>query len=160
TSACGSRGWMKRPRANACCDSIERLLVIRHLRQLITCAGSVPRRGPAQRAVAIVADGAIAADGGTIVYAGPGSAPPAAIPAAAGQTIDGSRFSAVPGFVDAHTHAMFAGDRRDELRHRLAGATYAEIASEGGGIVSTVRATRAASEEDLVNATRPRLVEM
>jgi imidazolonepropionase len=55
---------------------------------------------------------------------------------------------------------MFAGERRDELRQRLAGATYAEIAAKGGGIVSTVRATRAASEEDLVRTTRPRLAEM
>jgi imidazolonepropionase len=62
--------------------------------------------------------------------------------------------------VDAHTHAMFAGDRRDELRRRLGGATYAEIAAGGGGIVSTVRATREASEEALVEGTRTRLAEM
>jgi imidazolonepropionase len=135
------------------------LLVIRHLRQLITCGGPAPRRGPAQRAVQIIVDGALAADGETIFFAGPDSALPS-IAAYAQQVIDGSRFSAVPGFVDAHTHAMFAGDRRDELRRRLAGATYAEIAAQGGGIVSTVRATRAASEEDLVNAARPRLAEM
>ena len=135
-------------------------MLIRHLRQLITCGGPAPRRGPAQRDLAIVADGAIAADGDTIVYAGPDSALPPTVASRAGQTIDGSRLSAVPGFVDAHTHAMFAGDRRDELRHRLAGATYAEIAAQGGGIVATVRATRAAAEEDLVNATRPRLAEM
>jgi imidazolonepropionase len=55
---------------------------------------------------------------------------------------------------------MFAGDRRDELRRRLAGATYAEIAAQGGGIVSTVRATRAASEEALAASTRVRLAEM
>ena len=136
------------------------LLLIRHLRQLITCAGPAPRRGPAQRDVPIVTDGAIAAEGETIVYAGADAALPASLAARSGQVIDGSRFSAVPGFVDAHTHAMFAGDRRDELRRRLAGATYAEIAAQGGGIVSTVRATRAASEEDLVDATRPRLAEM
>jgi imidazolonepropionase len=66
----------------------------------------------------------------------------------------------VPGFVDAHTHVVFAGDRRDELRRRLAGATYAEIAAAGGGILSTVRATRAASEDELVEATRGRLADM
>src|SRR5262249_51601269 len=101
-----------------------------------------------------------AGEGDTILYAGPDVALPPAIVSRAGQTIDGSRWSAVPGFVDAHTHAIFAGDRRDELRRRLAGATYAEIAAQGGGNVSTVRATRAATEEDLVNATRPRLAEM
>lgn len=136
------------------------MLVLRHLRQLITCAGPAPRRGPDQRDVAIVTDGAIAADGQTIVYAGPDNALPSSIASSADQTIDGARFSAVPGFVDAHTHAMFAGDRRDELRRRLAGATYAEIAAQGGGIVSTVTATRAASEEELIAATRPRLAEM
>jgi imidazolonepropionase len=135
-------------------------VLIRHLRQLITCAGPAPRRGRAQRDLAIVADGAIAGEGETIVYAGTDSALPPAVASRAGQTIDGSHLSAVPGFVDAHTHAMFAGDRRDELRRRLAGATYAEIAAQGGGIVSTVRATRAATEADLVNATRPRLAEM
>jgi len=135
-------------------------VLIRHLRQLITCAGSAPRRGPAQREISIIADGAIAADGETIVYAGTDAALPPSIAARTDEMIDGSRLSAVPGFVDAHTHAMFAGDRRDELRRRLAGATYAEIAARGGGIVSTVKATRAASEDDLVTATRPRLAEM
>jgi imidazolonepropionase len=62
--------------------------------------------------------------------------------------------------VDAHTHVAFAGDRRDELRRRLAGATYAEIAAAGGGIVSSVRATRAATDEALIAATRLRLDEM
>ncbi|HVB38070.1 MAG TPA: imidazolonepropionase, partial [Vicinamibacterales bacterium] len=74
--------------------------------------------------------------------------------------IDASGCCVLPGFVDPHTHVVFAGDRRDELRRRLAGATYAEIAAEGGGILSTVRATRAAGEEALATATRGRLAEM
>jgi imidazolonepropionase len=74
--------------------------------------------------------------------------------------IDGRGRSLVPGFVDAHTHVVFAGDRREELRRRLAGATYAEVAAAGGGILSTVRATRAASAADLAAATRARLAEM
>jgi imidazolonepropionase len=135
------------------------MLVIRHLRQLITCAGAAPRRGTAQRDVPIVVDGAVAADGDRIVYAGPDADLPPGI-AAAADAIDGRACSLVPGFVDAHTHALYAGDRRDELRRRLAGATYAEIAAEGGGIVSTVTATRAASEDALVAATRPRIREM
>ena len=68
--------------------------------------------------------------------------------------------SVVPGFVDPHTHLVFAGDRRDELRRRLAGATYAEIAAAGGGILSTVIATRAASEDELVRQSLDRLDEM
>jgi imidazolonepropionase len=132
--------------------------VLRHLRQLITCAGPAPRRGPAQRDVEIVHDAAVAWDGDRIVYAGADAGLPA--PLTSATPIDGSRYSLVPGFVDAHTHAVYAGDRRDELRRRLAGATYAQIAAEGGGIVSTVAATRAATEDELVAAARPRLLEM
>ncbi|MEO6238426.1 MAG: imidazolonepropionase [Vicinamibacterales bacterium] len=135
------------------------MLVIRHLRQLIACAGPAPRRGGAQGDVPIVKDAALASDGERIVYAGPDDELPAALTAAAG-AIDGRALSVVPGFVDGHTHAMYAGDRRDELRRRLAGATYADIAAHGGGIVSTVRATRAASEDELVASTRARLAEM
>jgi len=135
------------------------MLVIRHLRQLITCAGPAPRRGAAQRDAPIVVDGAVAADGERILYAGPDAGLPAEL-AALPNPIDGFGDSLVPGFVDGHTHALYAGDRRDELRRRLAGATYAEIAAKGGGIVSTVAATRAASEEDLTAAALPRLHEM
>jgi len=137
------------------------LLLIRHIRQLITCAGSGPRCGPEQRAINIIQDGAIAADGERILFAGPDRELPDSLASAADtDVIDSSALSVVPGFVDGHTHAMFAGDRRDELRRRLAGATYAEIAASGGGIVSTVEATRAATEEALVAGTRRRLAEM
>jgi len=79
----------------------------------------------------------------------------------AGTTIINGRGCAlVPGFVDGHTHVVFAGDRRDELRRRLSGATYAEIAAAGGGILSTVRATRAASEAELAAQTSARLAEI
>ncbi len=74
--------------------------------------------------------------------------------------LDAARGTVVPGFVDPHTHVVYAGDRREELRRRLAGATYAEIAAAGGGIVSTVRATREASEDALVESARWRLGEM
>jgi imidazolonepropionase len=137
------------------------VLLIRHIRQLITCAGGAPRRGADQRDLPIVEDGAVAADGERILFAGPDRDMPASLTSAPDtRVIDGRGLSVVPGFVDGHTHAMFAGDRREELRRRLGGATYAEIAAEGGGILSTVRATRAASEQALVDATRPRLAEM
>ncbi len=136
-------------------------LIVRHARELIPCAGRAPRRGRDQAAAPGIADGAFASFQGVIVFTGPTAAliehvtpTPDAIIA------DAHDYSVVPGFVDAHTHAMYAGDRGDELRRRLAGATYAEIAAGGGGIVSTVRATRAASEEDLVEQTRARLDEM
>ena len=74
--------------------------------------------------------------------------------------VDARGCTVVPGFVDAHTHVVYAGDRREELRQRLAGATYAEIAAAGGGILQTVRATRTASEDELVALARVRLDEM
>jgi imidazolonepropionase len=136
------------------------VLIVRHIRQLITCAGG-PRRGSAQADVPMIVDGAVAAEGERIVFAGrDAELPPHIATAANREVIDGHALSVVPGFVDAHTHAMFAGDRRDELRRRLAGASYAEIAASGGGIVATVRATRAASAAELVESTRARLDEM
>lgn len=137
------------------------MLVLRHIRQLVTCAGATPRRGREQADIAIISDGALAADGERIVFAGlDRDLPHHFLSNPDAQIIDAAAYALVPGFVDAHTHAVFAGDRRGELRQRLAGATYAEIAAAGGGILSTVRATRAASEEDLVAATLPRLREM
>jgi imidazolonepropionase len=137
------------------------MLLIRHIRQLITCAGPAPRRGIDQRTAPIISNGAVAADGERIVFAGrDADLPPEIVRRDDVEIIDGRDTSVVPGFVDAHTHAIFAGDRRDELRRRLAGATYADIAANGGGIVSTVAATRSASPEDLMTATRTRLDEM
>ncbi len=69
--------------------------------------------------------------------------------------IDGRGTTVVPGFVDSHTHIVYGGDRRQELSRRLAGASYAEIAAGGGGIVRTVQDTRAASEAELVAAAIP-----
>ena len=103
----------------------------------------------------------IASLDGTIVFVGDEAAW-----ARAGALVDGARVldagggAIVPGFVDPHTHVVFAGDRRDELRRRLGGATYADIAAAGGGIVGTVRATREATEDQLVDDTRRRLAEM
>lgn len=134
------------------------MLLFRHIHELATCAGPAPRRGPAQRDAGFIRDAALASDGERIVFAGPDAALPADL--ASSPAVDARSFSIVPGFVDPHTHAMFAGDRRDELRRRLAGETYASIAAQGGGIVSTVQATRAASEDALVESTEVRLSEM
>jgi imidazolonepropionase len=136
-------------------------LLIEHLDQLYTVEGPAPRRGPRQGALAAIADGAVASAGPAILAAGTTADVLRAVHIDQGtQRIDGRGRSLVPGFVDAHTHVVFAGDRRDELRRRLGGATYADIAASGGGILSTVRATRAASVEELAGATRGRLAEM
>jgi imidazolonepropionase len=103
----------------------------------------------------------VAAHRGTIVFVG-GDADwrRAGVLADEAVVLDAAGGAVVPGFVDPHTHVVFAGDRRDELRRRLGGATYAEIAADGGGIVSSVTATRAASAERLEADTRVRLDEM
>jgi imidazolonepropionase len=136
-------------------------LIIRNAREILTCAGPAPLAGPRQREVSSVRDASLASLDGRIVYVGPDSGLDRAVSAAPGaEIIDASGHAIVPGFVDAHTHAVFAGDRREELRRRLNGATYADIAAAGGGIVSTVAATRGATESELVAQSRPRLDEM
>jgi imidazolonepropionase len=136
-------------------------LLIEHLDQLYTVAGSAPRSGRAQADLTPIVDGAVACAGPSISATGTTMDVRAAVTVGpATRIVDGRGRSLVPGFVDAHTHVVFAGDRREELRRRLAGATYAEVAAAGGGILSTVRATRQASEDDLAAATSGRLADM
>ncbi|MFP5378673.1 MAG: imidazolonepropionase [Vicinamibacteria bacterium] len=126
-----------------------------------TCAGPGPRRGPAQREITAIPQATVAAFEGRIVFVGPAAEAASAVTLAPGGVrLDARGRTVVPGFVDPHTHLVYAGDRREELQRRLAGATYAEVAAAGGGIVKTVSATRAASEADLVDAARPRLEAM
>ena len=138
-------------------EMIRADLVIRNIRELVTCAGPAPLAGPRQREVWPLYDATIASFRGRIVFVGSAQEAASALDAAPdARIVDASGMSVVPGFVDPHTHLVFAGDRRDELRRRLAGATYAEIAAAGGGILSTVTATRAASEDELVRQSLDR----
>jgi imidazolonepropionase len=135
--------------------------LIHNTSEVLTCAGPAPRRGTRQADARPVNRGAIAAHDGRIVFIGFESlltrevelAPDALV-------VDAGGGAVVPGFVDPHTHVVFAGDRREELRRRLAGMAYDEIAAEGGGILGTVIATRSATEAALTAATRHRLDEM
>lgn len=97
-------------------------------------------------------DAALAWRDGRITYAGPA----AAHAGTAALRFDGGGALVTPGLVDCHTHLVFGGDRSGEFAARLRGASYAEIAQAGGGILSTVRATRAASEDELLDASLPR----
>jgi imidazolonepropionase len=127
---------------------------------LATLAGAVPRLGAALRDLATIEKGAVAAAEGRIVYVGPEAALRESVDLRPGATVlDAAGAAVVPGFVDPHTHLVFAGNREDEIRRRLAGATYRQIASEGGGIVKTVAATRAASRDQLVDDLVARLDE-
>ncbi|MGE0813086.1 MAG: imidazolonepropionase [Vicinamibacterales bacterium] len=125
-----------------------------------TCAGPAPKAGPAQGDIRAVPGASVAAWQGRIVAVGSAEEVARAIALQPGATrIAGRGTTVVPGFVDSHTHLVYAGDRRHELARRLAGATYAEIAAAGGGIVATVAATRAASEDALVATALPRLAD-
>ena len=136
-------------------------LVVRNIGLLATMAGPVPRRGGEMGEAGYVRRAAVAVARGRILYAGPEAAlDPAILPGSDAVTIDAGGAAVVPGLVDAHTHLAFAGDRDEEIRRRLAGASYRDIAAAGGGIVSTVAATRAASREDLAAAIGSRLDEM
>ena len=95
---------------------------------------------------------AIGVTGGAIRYVGPAEGAPDAR-----EIIDCAGRWITPGLIDCHTHLVHAGNRADEFARRLAGASYAEIARAGGGILSTMRATRAASEAELVASALPRL---
>ncbi len=126
-------------------------LVVTSLRELVTCEPSAGE-GP----LGVVAEGAVAAARGRIAWVGREADLAAQVTLAPGaRTVDGAGAVALPGFVDAHTHLLFAGSREVEYAMRARGAAYQEIAAAGGGILSTVRATRAASEDDLVEAARP-----
>ena len=134
-------------------------LLIHSAAQLVTCASpGGPKRGAAMRDVGVSADAAVAIDAGTIVAVGPSAALRASYSAA--HEIDASGKTVCPGFVDPHTHVVFAGDRVAEFEQRIAGASYMQIMAGGGGIAFTTRATRAASLEQLVAETRPRLAAM
>ena len=102
-----------------------------------------------------VADAAIVVEGGCITYVGPRADLPATAPDTPRH--DGGDALVTPGLVDCHTHLVYGGHRANEFALRLAGASYEEIAQAGGGIVSSVRATRAASEDDLYAQALPRL---
>jgi len=135
--------------------------LIRNTAEVLTCAGPAPRRGHAQADARSIARAAIAAHEGRIVFIGFESLLSEEVELTPGATIVDARGGAVvPGFVDPHTHVVYSGDRREELRRRLAGLTYKDIAAEGGGILSTVVATRAATEAQLAADTRRRLDEM
>ena len=121
---------------------------------VVNCSELVTLAGPARPRVhremcelGIIRDGVMIVRDGVITYAGPRGEidlPP--------EIIDAGDKVVMPGFVDAHTHPVFAGNRADEFEKRSSGATYQEISAAGGGIRSTVRKTRAASEDELFAA--------
>jgi imidazolonepropionase len=130
-------------------------LLVTGLAELVTAEPALGE-GP----LGVIPGGAVASAGGRIVWVGP-EADLARVPVAPDAIrLDGRGGVGLPGFVDSHTHLVFAGSREHEYAMRARGASYQEIAAAGGGILATVRATRAATVEALVEAARPRLARL
>src|SRR5687767_9579129 len=121
--------------------------LIRNLAQLATPVGNEPRRGKAMRELRVIIRAAIVMRDGRFEFAGAERELPSGL--RVDEEVDGAGATALPGLVDAHTHIVFAGTREAEFNRRLSGETYTQIAENGGGIASTVRSTRAATEAEL-----------
>lgn len=137
-------------------------LVVRGIKQCLTMgAGDGPRVGDEQNDAGVIEDAAIAAAGDQIIYVGPASGLLREVREAPDVVrIDAEQGVVLPGFVDPHTHLLFGGWRPAEFGQRIAGESYQEILAAGGGILSTVAATRALGEEELVEIGRRRLQRM
>ncbi|MFZ1085386.1 MAG: imidazolonepropionase [Terracidiphilus sp.] len=130
------------------------ITAVMNIGQLVTFAGPLrPRIGSELRELGLIEDAALLVEEGRIVAAGPYSDLKDKIPPDAA-IIDAEGRCVTPGFVDAHTHLVFAGNRAAELEQRIAGATYQQIAAAGGGILCTVALTRAATEDELLASAR------
>ncbi|TGE08469.1 imidazolonepropionase [Hymenobacter fodinae] len=128
-------------------------LLVRHCGQLLTLAGGPagrPLAGPAMSAWRIINDGYVACEGGQIVAVGSMQELDVTQVTAGTAIVEGHGRVVMPGLVECHTHLVFGGNRSHEFQRKLAGESYLDILASGGGILSTVRATRAASEEHLL----------
>ena len=132
-------------------------LLVHSASQLLTVSGG-PQRGASLGALGIIGNGAVAIRGGLIVATG--STEDLRRSYVAANELSAAGRVVLPGFVDPHTHLVWAGDRAGEFEQRVKGASYLEILEAGGGILSTVRRTRFASLDTLLSESRPRLRQM
>jgi imidazolonepropionase len=136
---------------------VEADLIISGAGEVLTCARTGAGSG-ARSTLGRIPGGAVAARDGRVVWVGDGSALKEEVRLArGGQTVDADGRVVMPGLVECHAHLVYAGDRADEFQLRVSGATYQQVAAAGGGIMSTVHATRGASDEQLRALTRRRL---
>jgi len=151
------------PPASAAGGRVPADFVLRHAGELVTMAPTAVTvagadLAPGDEGLGVLADGALAARDGRVVWVGREGELGGAVETLAGAAeLDVAGACVLPGFVDAHTHAVFAGSRAGEYAARLGGVSYAEILASGGGINATVTATRAASLAELTAVTRRRL---
>jgi imidazolonepropionase len=131
-------------------------LLIVDAEELLTCAGfsATPARGSDQGRIGVISGGSVAIAGDTILAVGPTAELRRAYPVTDDRIVDARGKVVLPGFVDPHTHLVFGGHRAAEWEQRMAGKPYLDILREGGGILNTVRATRAASFDELLAAAR------
>ena len=132
-------------------------MLIHSASQLLSLANG-PQRGDSLGTLGIIENGAVVVRDERIVAVGTTADLKASFPDE--PTLDAGGSVLMPGFVDPHTHVIWAGDRANEFELKMAGAAYLDILASGGGIISTVRATRTASIESLIAQTRPRLLRM
>ena len=130
-------------------------LIVKNIGMLATPEGKTARRGADQGRIKVLTDAWVRMEDGAVAEVGTGVAPETDA-----QVVDAGGRLATPGLVDAHTHLIFGGWRQNELGLKLHGATYLDILAMGGGILSTVNATRAASEDELVDKAKAALDEM
>lgn len=142
----------------------EATLIIHSASELVTCQvqgpEEGPRRGPHQAEAAIISNGAVAVSGEHILAVGTSDEIISRYRGEETELIDATGKTVTPGLVDAHTHLVWSGYRDEEYEMRLRGATYLEIMAAGGGIMSTVRSTRNAPQDELQERTRERLQRM
>jgi imidazolonepropionase len=130
--------------------------IIKNASQVVTCSGFAAKRGAAMADLGVIENGAVVIEEGVIRAVGPSDQ---VVPedTAGYKVIDATGRAVLPGFVDSHTHLVFGGYRAEEFGWRLRGMSYMEIMQRGGGIVSTMQATRNASWEELKREALKRL---
>jgi imidazolonepropionase len=133
-----------------------RRLIIKNAAELVTCRGAAPKKGAAMNDLGIIPCGAVIVEGGVIQDVGPTTELVKQVDESY-HIIDAAGKCVMPGFIDSHTHLVFAGYRAEEFSWRLRGDTYMEIMEKGGGIANTVRFTRQAGKDELTQLAFARL---
>ena len=135
-------------------------LIIKNASELVTCRGKAPKKGADMSDIGIIYNGSVVIEDGIIVDVDEASNISSRYDESEYEVIDASEKAVLPGFIDSHTHLIFGGYRADEFSWRLRGDTYMSIMETGGGITSSVRATRSTVLEEFVETGRKRLDKM
>ena len=135
-------------------------LIIKNASELVTCRGKAPKKGSDMSNIGIIYNGSVVIEDGIIVDVDEASNISSRYDESEYEVIDASEKAVLPGFIDSHTHLIFGGYRADEFSWRLRGDTYMSIMERGGGITSSVRATRSTVLEEFVETGRKRLDKM